>query len=87
MARRANNESRRNQRQFSINKLMSDDDKWKFETDSYYASAEYEKENRETCREFCYITIGSLTLSFCISFLFFYFFKDYDGLLTGILFL
>ena len=72
---------------FNLSKVLSDSDKWRLDTDSYYGSAEYEKENKETCREFCFITLGSLALSFMISFLFFYFFKDYDGLLTGIYFL
>ena len=78
---------RKSKHLFNLSKVLSENDRWRSETDSYYSSAEYEKENKETCREFCFITVGSLALSFLISFLFFYFFKDYDGLLTGILFL
>jgi hypothetical protein len=28
--------------------VLSDSDRWRLETDSYYTSAEYEKENKET---------------------------------------
>jgi len=45
------------------------------------------KAPRESCQEFLIITIGSLLASFAISFGLLYIFKDYDGLLTGILFL
>jgi hypothetical protein len=30
----------------SLNKAMSDSDKWRPETDSYYSGFDYEKENR-----------------------------------------